>query len=130
MREHGIDIPDPSTDGRIRVGPGEGIDPESDEFQAAQDACGDILGPPPELSEADQAVMQDALLEFARCMREHGIDMPDPTFDGGCGGFAFGLPEGVSPDDPAFQDAQEACQPIMDEAARSAGLQRGPGAAQ
>ena len=30
--------------------------------------------------------MQDAALAFARCMRQHGVDMPDPTFtDNGSG---------------------------------------------
>ena len=24
-----------------------------------------------------------AMLDFARCMRENGVDMPDPTFEGG-----------------------------------------------
>ena len=45
MREHGIDMPDPGEGGMIfRVGgPGdaEAIDPE--EFEAAQEACQDLL---------------------------------------------------------------------------------------
>lgn len=66
--------------------------------------------------------MQDAALAFARCMREHGVDMPDPTFkdDGGKGGFAIQQSgpagSGVGPDNPSFQAAQKACQPIMDKA--------------
>ena len=34
----------------------------------------------PELSEEEQAEFKQAALANARCMREHGIDMPDPTF--------------------------------------------------
>src|SRR5262245_16207958 len=33
---------------------------------------------------------QQAMLDFAKCMREHGVDMPDPEFQGngtGKGGF-------------------------------------------
>ncbi len=30
----------------------------------------------------DQKTKQ-AMLDFARCMRQHGVDMPDPKFDGG-----------------------------------------------
>ena len=32
-------------------------------------------------SEEQQQEFKDAALAHARCMREHGIDMPDPTFD-------------------------------------------------
>ena len=36
-------------------------------------------------SEEEQEKMQEQALEFSKCMREHGIDMPDPQFseDGG-----------------------------------------------
>lgn len=34
---------------------------------------------PPEPSEAEQQEMRDRALEFARCMREHGVDMADPA---------------------------------------------------
>jgi hypothetical protein len=60
MREHGVDMPDPTANGKggifFRSGGGStsgdqpdkvttnGIDPESPEFQAAQEACGSILG--------------------------------------------------------------------------------------
>lgn len=30
---------------------------------------------------ANSAEFQDAMLAYAKCMRSHGIDMPDPTFD-------------------------------------------------
>ena len=30
----------------------------------------------------EQAKIRKAMLDFARCMREHGVDMPDPKFDG------------------------------------------------
>jgi len=33
-------------------------------------------------SEEEQARMRDEMLRFARCMRAHGIDMPDPSPDG------------------------------------------------
>ena len=52
MREHGFDMPDPQfeTGGMVMIGgpgeEGEGpkFDPQSEEFQAAEDACGDLLG--------------------------------------------------------------------------------------
>src|SRR5687768_16812828 len=32
---------------------------------------------------------EDAMLAFARCMREHGVDMPDPDTSGGNGVVTF-----------------------------------------
>ena len=73
-----------------------------------------------------QQSMEDAALEFAQCMREHGIDMADPQVDGN-GGIAIGGPadrsaggdgpESVTPQDrEEMEAAQEACQDILDEA--------------
>ncbi len=49
---------------------------------------------------------EDAMLEYAQCMREHGIDMPDPEFRGGGG--SFPLPDNA--DSEEFEAAQEACK--------------------
>jgi hypothetical protein len=53
---------------------------------------------------------EEAMLDFAECMRDHGIDFPDPQFEDG-GGMTIGIgPESrVDPSDPDFQDAQEEC---------------------
>lgn len=47
------------------------------------------------------------LLRFARCMREHGVDFPDPRRDAG-GRLVFDAPAGGDP--AALQAAQKACQ--------------------
>jgi hypothetical protein len=110
MREHGIDMPDP-VNGRLdlRSTPGD-----EEKMEEAQEACQDILqGTAPPLDEEEQAEMQEAMLAFARCMREHGVDMPDPQFQDE--GFLQLMPEGTE-DDPDFEEAQQACQPILDEA--------------
>jgi hypothetical protein len=125
MREHGVEMPDPE----VRGGGGGGFaitnevnGPEdAEEFEAAQEACGDILddafGDRPQLSPEEEAEMRDNMLAFAECMRDHGIDMPDPEFSSGEGGFtvrAEAAPGadggGPRPDDPEFEEAQEACQ--------------------
>jgi hypothetical protein len=49
------------------------------------------------------------MLAYARCLRQHGIDMPDPKFDAQ-GHMAMQLPSGVGPDDPKFKAADQACQ--------------------
>ena len=69
------------------------------------------------------------MLDFARCMREHGIDMPDP----GEGGMIFnvgGPGEDGSFDKDTFEAAQEACQDLLPGrlgGEDGPGLQVGPG---
>jgi hypothetical protein len=57
-------------------------------------------------SEADA---QQAMLDFAQCMREHGIDMPDPQFDENGGILQKG--PNIDPDRAKFKKAEEACRP-------------------
>jgi hypothetical protein len=59
---------------------------------------------------------QDAALEYAQCMREHGVDMPDPEFEDG--GMTMMLPDGADRDE--VEAAEEECHPIMDEVAPDA----------
>lgn len=88
-----------------------------DEGAAAEDDSDDGGGgggggPSPE----EQAKFEDAMLEYVECMRDNGIDMPDPEFSGD-GGVALGAPQGTAgPDDAEFQAADEECQPILEEA--------------
>jgi len=111
MREQGVDMPDPKTDGptKFKVGGDSGISPE--EFEDASEACEkyreDIR---PNLSEEEQAEFKEQALEHARCMREHGIDFPDPKFSAE-GGAEIELRRGsgVDPEDPEFQAAEKEC---------------------
>jgi hypothetical protein len=105
MRQHGINMPDPKIDANEGVGSvlPEGVSPEDPKFKAAQEACKQYTpggGQPPKLSPQQQ----QQLVAFARCMRQHGIDMPDPEPGGG-----LDL-RGVDSDTPKFQAAQQACQ--------------------
>jgi hypothetical protein len=58
---------------------------------------------------------QDALLKYAACMRENGIDMADPTFDadGNPTGGGFGQGSGIDPRSTEFQTAQTACGDLL-----------------
>jgi Pectinacetylesterase len=69
----------------------------------------------PDLSAEQQAEFETAL-EFARCMREHGIEgLPDPQVSGD--GFMFvGVPLAPRPSGD-WNEAQEACQPVFGDAA-------------
>jgi hypothetical protein len=107
MREHGVDFPDP-VNGRFEF---KGKPRDQRNMEKAQKACGHILqGVAPPMSEEQQSELREAALDFAKCMREHGIDFPDPTFRDG--GVLQRAPKG-SVDDPKFKEAQKACEPIL-----------------
>jgi hypothetical protein len=112
MRENGVkNFPDPQPDGGllIKAGPGTGIDPQSPAFKAAQEACKKYQ---PKQSgtfnKANAQKMEQQALDFARCMRAHGVNFPDPQFEDGGRGVKFGGP-GINPNDPKFKAASQAC---------------------
>ncbi len=110
--ENGVpDFPDPeqNADGGISLGLGEGMDPESEEFQAAAEAC-DELVPGPDEGEAVDPEAYEALVEYSECMRENGVeDFPDPEPNGGI----MMSPEmGFDPESEEFQAAAEACEDL------------------
>jgi hypothetical protein len=113
MRDHGIDIPDPDAQGRMKVTPDSGFNPANPSPQAksAQKACSKYLGPG-SFSRADQQRLQEAALRFARCMRAHGVHFPDPNFSGGT--VMLGGAE-VNPNDPTTVAANKACQKLLPE---------------
>jgi hypothetical protein len=122
MREHGVEMEDPDISGEgrvaIRIGPGRGGGPADDAAlkacQPAMDAA--MQQSSKKLDPAEEARMRENALAFARCLRDHGIDVPDPTFDGGVmKGRIAGGPgtDGPDPDSPAFQEAQKACEALL-----------------
>ena len=117
MREHGVDMPDPefTDDGGVMMRQGvavaAGESPDMEAMDAAHEACQHILEGVinermAELDPEEVERMKQQALDFAKCMREHGVDMPDPQFDGG-GRMTQRLE--VGQDDANFQAAQEAC---------------------
>lgn len=113
MRDEGVeDFPDPEIgdDGSVQI-TGGGVDADDPDVQAAQEACRPILDqgqPSGPVDEEREAELQEQVLAFAQCMREHGIDFPDPDVNGGQ--VLMGAGEGVDPNSPEFQDAMAACQ--------------------
>jgi hypothetical protein len=125
MRDHGVDMPDPQVgaDGGMTIN--AAAEPGDNTFVDADKACqpimqravGDIEQDPEQVAE-----MQQQMLAFAQCMRDHGVDMPDPTFDNGKVTVQIGNgppPDGSSPEnqppdsapkmDPKIQQANEEC---------------------
>ncbi|HEX3605392.1 MAG TPA: hypothetical protein VH134_05685 [Candidatus Dormibacteraeota bacterium] len=117
MRSHGVNIPDPQSGGsggglHVQVGgPGSTINIDGTTFQNAQTACQSLLPNGGQLSPQQQAQAQQNALNFARCMRAHGVDIPDPQpGNGGIVKIQPGSGAGsINPDDPNFQNAQKAC---------------------
>jgi hypothetical protein len=118
MREHGIDMPDPTVDaeGRVemRLGSPGGRRPDPKKLEAAQRACGRPFGGEKGRGRLDPEA-EEAMLNFARCMREQGIDMPDP----GDGGLVFEKGSGLDPRSPAFREAEQACKHHLDDLKRA-----------
>lgn len=123
MRDQGIEgFEDPTVDdegnlqfgSRGAFGAGE-IDRET--MIAARDACSELLEDATlGFGRPDESEIQDHLLAFANCMRDHGIEMDDPDLSGigpggdgepGQGGRPFG---DIDFGDPDVQEALEACQ--------------------
>jgi hypothetical protein len=129
MREHGIDMPDPQRVGKggIKLTGGKGVNFDDPKMKAAQSACQKYMqiGGGETLDPAKRAKLQEAALSYARCMRGHGVDMPDPKLAGN-GGLTFqagpGGPKsngsgpkglGVNPDSPKFKSADRACNHFL-----------------
>jgi hypothetical protein len=132
MRDHGIDVPDPERvgTGGIRISGGS-MNPNDPKTKAAQKACQKYMqiGGGETVDPAKRAKLQEAALQFARCMREHGVNMPDPQMSGN-GGLTFqagpgakgsggasnsgpGKRLGVNPDSPKFKEADKACNHFL-----------------
>ena len=106
MRQHGVNIPDPKVEanGRTEWQLPSGMRKDDPRLKAAQQACrqyrangGQAQRPSPQ--------QQQEMVAFARCMRQHGVNIPDPKPDGTVDMRA----SGVNPDDPRFKAAERAC---------------------
>ena len=113
MREEGINFPDPTfdIDGNPQF---DNLEIENEEeFESAFENCEDILrNALPEQFDLDpevEAALVDASLEFSQCMRDEGIDFPDPK-PGEFGFFAFRDAD-IDFTSEAVQNAFEICQP-------------------
>jgi hypothetical protein len=108
MRDRGVDVKDPQPGAALGgiAGMGDGIDRNDPHVIQAFQQCQSKLpngGQPPRLNPQQVEIFR----QFAQCMRDHGIDLPDPTADGGLQAPAGGL--GVL-QTPAFQAALVACR--------------------
>lgn len=113
MREEGIDVPDPKSGVGMVIDKNSDINPGSAEFQAAEKTCAPLLDEAmaqtrEEIDPEEEARMQEAMLEFAQCMRDEGIDFPDPETAAN-GVTRVGPGSDVDPNDPAVAAASAKC---------------------
>jgi hypothetical protein len=144
MRDHGINMPDPvfsqdGSGGGTVTQQGPDVNPKTEAgFQAADTACKHFLDDVRREGTTKQLTAQEqqAFLDFAACMRDHGIDMADPTFEQGGVSIQVGGPGNkgsgpkFDPQSPAFAAAQTACQHFLNDAGLGkfgAGPATGPG---
>jgi hypothetical protein len=102
MRAHGVEMEDPKAGQAIDLGGKDG--PTTKKALAA---CRGKLGDAgQELSAAEGEEFKESWLAFAKCVREHGLDMADPRFVGP----GKVLLDRTATSSPAFEAAREACQ--------------------
>jgi pyruvate/2-oxoglutarate dehydrogenase complex dihydrolipoamide acyltransferase (E2) component len=104
MRDNGVNLPD---------SPGQGggavrRDVDQATLQKAQKACGKYQRQAFGNISADQRQkFRDAFAKFASCMRQHGVDVPDPPAD--TGGRPAGVRSRLDESDPKVKAATTAC---------------------
>jgi hypothetical protein len=136
MREHGIDMPDPQFNGEgggIFTAGKEGADTPQDKtkLDEAQQACQSYLDKvqqnAPPMDPAKLEAEKQKLLDFAQCMRDHGIDFPDPQIstDGGGLQVQMGGP-GLDVDSPGFKEANDTCATQTGMPQPGSGVSTGP----
>jgi hypothetical protein len=96
MAEHGVVFPKSQEEA-------ENFQPDEDAMRAGDEACRNLLpngGQPPPLD----ARQLDEMRDQAKCMREHGVDVPDPDPNNPYPAFGSG-----GEDQETLQRAFEAC---------------------
>jgi hypothetical protein len=132
MREHGVDIEvgqGGAGNGPIKVkgGPGDAAKLDKAQQECRKYAPGGGEGGGQPMSEEDQA----KFLKFAQCMRDHGVPMADPEFEGGGVKMRIDGDKGSARiDDGKVEAAQKACESLVPEppgGAEGGGPGSGPG---
>ena len=121
LRDQGIDVDDPTidADGNMQLPPinievpDVVTDPEElpdmSEFEDMIAPCEEHLeGVVSTFSSADTTEIEDMLLAYAECMRENGVDMPDPDFSSSGGVIDLGAIGGED-----FEAAEAVCSPLL-----------------
>ncbi len=116
LREHGIDAEAATGPG----GEGHGIRVSGAggpaKMEAAQKACKKYQPEPQKvnLSPQEKVARAEAVEKFAKCMREHGIEVHASSTEGHVSIQIHAKPgSGPNPESPAFQKSQQSCQGLL-----------------
>jgi hypothetical protein len=117
LREHGIEATAATGPG----GEGHGLRIKGSggpaKMEAAQSACKKYQPEPQKLNLSPQEKVEraEAVEKFAKCMREHGIEVHGSSSEGRVSIQIHGKPGGggPNPESPAFQKAQSSCQGLL-----------------
>jgi hypothetical protein len=97
--------PDPDASGNLNAKEPAGVGEAK--YQQAQKAC-EVYAPWGNGNSKKSSADLDKLRQVSQCMREHGFaKFPDPDQNGSIN---LDKNSGLSPNDPAFQKAQQECQ--------------------
>ena len=121
MRDHGIQMPDPTTEsnGNLQMSRPTNVkfDNQADrqKLRTASDACrSNLKGVVQQFTPQQRAQFQDNLLKLAQCMRSNGVNMPDPNFsensNNGAPGGQRGFFGGINRNDPKVRQALQTCR--------------------
>lgn len=110
MRSLGVSqFPDPDRSGAIPKVTMQQLGVSSTQFETAQSACEALLQP----SNAQVRQTLSGMLDFARCMRSHGVrNWPDPTTDSD-GQAVFDLHGRLNPDTPQMDTKSGRCAHLL-----------------
>jgi hypothetical protein len=110
MRSHGVSqFPDPDSSGAIPKVTLQQLGVGSSQLQAAQSACVSVLQP----SNVQVHQTLSGMLDFARCMRSHGVhSWPDPS-TGSDGQVVFDLHARINPDTPQMDTKSGLCARLL-----------------
>jgi hypothetical protein len=117
LREHGIEATAATGPG----GEGHGLQIKGAggpaKMEAAQKACKKYQPEAQKLNLSPQEKVEraEAVEKFAKCMREHGIEVHASSSEGRISVQIHGKPGagGPNPESPAFQKAQQSCQKLL-----------------
>lgn len=103
LRDQGIQVQSSAEGTAIRTDAKSSAGGSAPDPQRAMRTCHKKTGwAPREPSAAEKAEFRDEALRMARCMRAHGVDMPDPKADGA-------MLMRADPNSATFARAQKAC---------------------
>ncbi|MFG2015471.1 hypothetical protein [Actinomadura geliboluensis] len=110
MRENGVDVPDPGAADEKAMRFGKGSDRKK--LEGALEKCRQWLQAGGKMPDLKDPEVRDQFVKLAQCMREHGVNIPDPGPDG-----KIEFPKGDI-DPGALEKARDACKADLPGAGR------------